>query len=213
MPQVAKCLEATYGKPMSSFEPNEAVAKGAALMAAFSYDCGSNDGNADSSNSGDAGEQAQGGNEISVRRPDGKEIVVDDIINKSYGVKIYNREDKKHLIVNLLKSGTSKPCSGTNVGILDLVIGGATAITVCETDFKDDIIDYDEAYDVYSGPLNVPAGLDPETPVEIVFDLNLSGILSIKTIAGGIETNLVFDPSTGGATTEGVDQAKKLSLG
>ena len=49
--------------------------------------------------------------------------------------------------------------------------------------------------------------------MEIVFDLNMSGILAIKTVAAGIETNLVFDPSTGGATTEGVDQAKKLQLG
>jgi hypothetical protein len=55
--------------------------------------------------------------------------------------------------------------------------------------------------------------LDPDTPVEVVFDLNMSGILAIKTVAAGVETNLVFDPSTVGATTEGVDQAKKLTLG
>ena len=215
MPQVAKCLEANYGKPMSSFEPNEAVAKGAALMAAFSYDYTSEGGSSPAGESGSAPVNPDAGENkgITVMAPTGQSIVVEDIINKSYGVKIWDPNENKHLIVNLLKAGTAKPCTGTNVGILDLVIGGATQITVCESDEKDDLIEYDESLDVYSGPLNVPQGLSPDTPVEIVFDLNMSGILAIKTVAGGIETNLVFDPSTGGATTEGVDAAKKLSLG
>ena len=75
-----------------------------------------------------------------------------------------------------------------------------------------DIVPYENTTEVYTGPLNVPEGLNPETPVEVVFDLNVSAVLSIKTVVNGIETNLVFDPTTGGASTEGSEQAKKLSL-
>ncbi|MBE6530013.1 MAG: Hsp70 family protein [Ruminococcaceae bacterium] len=219
MPQVAKCLEATYGKPLAQFEPNEAVAKGAALMAAFSYAYDDGDPSATAQNAGDAqsgGTVPDAGNEnqgFTIKRPDGQEIVVEDIINKSYGVKIFDENEHKHLILNLLKVGTAKPCTGSNDGIMPLAIGTATHITVCETDSKEDIVEYEESYDVYSGPLNVPQGLDPHTPVTVVFDLNMSGILAIKTVAAGIVTELVFDPTTGGATTEGVSQARKLQLG
>ena len=219
MPQVEACLAATYGKPMAKFEPNEAVAKGAALMAAFSYEC---DGTSDSSDqgntsadgdasTGDTGATNQG---FVVKTSDGNgTIVVGDIINKSYGIKIWDSGQNKNLILNVLLAGTEKPCKGSSADFMDLVVGGATQITICETDEKDMTTEYDESFDVYSGPLNVPAGLNPDTPVEVILDLNQSGILAIKVLAGDTVTDLVFDPSTGGATTAGVDQVKKLSLG
>lgn len=218
MPQVEACLAATYGKPMAKFEPNEAVAKGAALMAAFSYEYeGRSDGN-DSNSSSDGGAIPSGTGETSqgfaVKTSDGSgTIVVGDIINKSYGIKVWNREQQKHFILNVLLAGTEKPCKASTADIMSLVVGGATQITICETDEKDTTIDYDEVFDVYSGPLNIPAGMDPETPVEIILDLSQSGILAIRVIAGDTVTDLVFDPSTGGATTAGVDQIKKLALG
>lgn len=219
MPQVEACLAATYGKPMAKFEPNEAVAKGAALMAAFSYECDEireisdsssklTEETKESSNTG----ATNGG--FVVKTSDGNgTIVVGDIINKSYGIKIYDPELNKHLILNVLLAGTEKPCRGSSADLMDLIVGGATQITICETNEKDVTIEYDESFDVYSGPLNVPAGLSPDTPVEVILDLNQSGILAIKVLAGDTVTDLVFDPSTGGATTAGVEQVKKLSLG
>ena len=219
MPQVEACLAATYGKPMAKFEPNEAVAKGAALMAAFSYECDGTSDSSDQSNTsadgdtstGDTGATNQG---FVVKTSDGNgTIVVGDIINKSYGIKIWDSGQNKNLILNVLLAGTEKPCKGSSADFMDLVVGGATQITICETDEKDMTTEYDESFDVYSGPLNVPAGLNPDTPVEVILDLNQSGILAIKVLAGDTVTDLVFDPSTGGATTAGVDQVKKLSLG
>lgn len=219
MPQVEACLAATYGKPMAKFEPNEAVAKGAALMAAFSYECDGTSDSSDQSNTsadgdastGDTGATNQG---FVVKTSDGNgTIVVGDIINKSYGIKIWDSGQKKNLILNVLLAGTEKPCKGSSADFTDLIVGGATQITICETDEKDMTTEYDESFDVYSGPLNVPAGLNPDTPVEVILDLNQSGILAIKVLAGDTVTDLVFDPSTGGATTAGVDQVKKLSLG
>ena len=219
MPQVEACLAATYGKPMAKFEPNEAVAKGAALMAAFSYECDGTSDSSDQSNTsadgdastGDTGATNQG---FVVKTSDGNgTIVVGDIINKSYGIKIWDSGQNKNLILNVLLAGTEKPCKGSSADFMDLIVGGATQITICETDEKDMTTEYDESFDVYSGPLNVPAGLNPDTPVEVILDLNQSGILAIKVLAGDTVTDLVFDPSTGGATTAGVDQVKKLSLG
>lgn len=212
MPQVTKILESTYGKPLASFEPDEAVAKGAALMAAFSYVYSEGENAEDSSSSSQVGGATMdSGTGIAIKTEKGS-ITVDDITNKSYGVKVWDESTKTHLVVNLIKTKTPKPCSGTNLGILDLVIGGATSITVCESDYADDIIPHENSTEVYTGPLNVPVGLDPQTPVEVVFDLNISAVLSIKTVVNGIETNLIFDPTTGGASTEGSEQAKKLSL-
>lgn len=211
MPQVEACLAATYGKPMAKFEPNEAVAKGAALMAAFSYECD------DTSDSSVSDGEEHGDNEnkgFSVKTSDGNgTIVVGDIINKSYGVKIWSPSENKYFILNILIAGTEKPCKGSSTDFMKLVVGGATHITICETDEKDTEIEYDEYFDVYRGPLNIPKGLDPDTPVEVILDLNQSGILAIKVLAGDTVTDLIFDPSTGGATTAGVEQAKKLSLG
>lgn len=216
MPQVTKCLEATYGKPLFSFEPNEAVAKGAALMAAFSYDLGQ-DGSEQgaSANPADPADptapQPQGDEKgFSIIDKSGKTIVVEDIINKSYGVKVYDPSQNKYFISNILIAGTAKPCSGK---LDNIVTGGATHITVCETDEKDSIVEYDEAFDVYSGPLNFPAGLPGDTPAEVHFNLDMSGILSIKVLAADTETDLVFDPTTGGATKEGLETAQKLQLG
>lgn len=219
MPQVEACLAATYGKPMAKFEPNEAVAKGAALMAAFSYECDGTSDSSDQSNAGTEGDTSTGDTGATnqgfvVKTSDGNgTIVVGDIINKSYGIKIWDSGQNKNLILNVLLAGTEKPCKGSSADFMDLIVGGATKITICETDEKDMTTEYDESFDVYSGPLNVPAGLDPDTPVEVILDLNQSGILAIKVLAGDTVTDLVFDPSTGGATTAGVDQVKKLSLG
>ena len=219
MPQVEACLAATYGKPMAKFEPNEAVAKGAALMAAFSYECDGTSDSSDQSNTGTDGDTPTGDTGATnqgfvVKTSDGNgTIVVGDIINKSYGIKIWDSGQNKNLILNVLLAGTEKPCKGSSADFMDLVVGGATQITICETDEKDMTTEYDESFDVYSGPLNVPAGLNPDTPVEVILDLNQSGILAIKVLAGDTVTDLVFDPSTGGATTAGVDQVKKLSLG
>ena len=214
MPQVEECLSATYGKTMAKFEPNEAVAKGAALMAAFSYDLDEVDKGEDPvSKGGPTGENSNGG-EKGIQLPDGSRLEdPGEITNKSYGIKIWDPGQNKHLILNVLLAGTTIPCKASSADFMGLVVGGATQITICETDEKDMTTEYDESFDVYSGPLNIPEGLSPDTPVEVILDLNKSGILAIKVLAGDTVTDLVFDPSTGGATTKGVDQIKKLSLG
>jgi len=91
MPQVETCLAANYGKPMAKFEPNEAVAKGAALMAAFSYECddgsGSSDTNGGVISGGDTPNNETGATNSGfvVKTSDGNgTIVVGDIINKSW---------------------------------------------------------------------------------------------------------------------------------
>lgn len=214
MPQVSSRLESEYHKPLISFEPDEAVAKGAALMAKYAYvvneEAETNEGS-DSQNGNDTKifkeiDHSQGFSTIKGG------IVLDDIIGNSYGIKVWDRENQKNLIVNLIKAGTVKPCSGNNDEIMPLVIGGATSITVCETRSKDDVVEYDPNTEVFNGPLNLPQGLDPETPVTVSFDLNQSAILTIRTICNGVETILEFNPTTGGASTAGSDAAKKLSL-
>ena len=217
MPQVEKRLTEEYNKPIIQFEPDEAVAKGAALMAAYAYSYeeggASNDGDP---LGGAAAPSSEGGAEedrgFEIKLPGGGSFVGDDITNKSYGIKVYDPQEDKYVVVNIIKKGTTKPCSGTSMEIMPLVVGSAKSITVCESDYNEDIIDHNSDQDVFTGPLNITPGLPSDTPVEVVFDINHSGILEIKTMVAGVETRLVFDPTTGGASTAGSEAAKKLVL-
>lgn len=199
MPQVSKRLEAEYGKPLVSFEPNEAVAKGAAIMAQV---------RAASEDTSEVSQQI-----VSLVANEVPEV--HDITTKSYGIKVYNPNTTKLETINLVKKGTTMPCSGCNNDIPSLsglTLGGATSITICECDQIEDIVDFDVTKDIYTGPLNVQPGLSPDTEVEVHLDVNNSGVLQIRVTINGVETYLEFDPAKNEAFVSGNEEAKKLNL-
>ena len=199
MPQVSKRLEAEYGKPLVSFEPNEAVAKGAAIMAQV---------RAASEDTSEVSQQI-----VSLVANEVPEV--HDITTKSYGIKVYNPNTTKLETINLVKKFTTMPCSGCNNDIPSLsglTLGGATSITICECDQIEDIVDFDVTKDIYTGPLNVQPGLSPDTEVEVHLDVNNSGVLQIRVTINGVETYLEFDPAKNEAFVSGNEEAKKLNL-
>ena len=216
MTQVTKRLESEYGKPLISFEPDEAVAKGAALMAALAYNYSEGEGDSTGTAAPDifadpnATPAPDAGGCFTMKT--GETIKITDIVNKSYGVKVYDADEQKYYSVNLVKKGTEKPCEGDSSTIMPITLGGASSITVCESDYEEDVVEAETTTEVFTGSISVFSGLPSDTAVVVKFNLNESSILRIFVEAAGQTVELEFDSSKGGASTAGCEAAKRFSL-
>lgn len=131
------------------------------------------------------------------------------VLNKSYGIKIWNASSKRLEILNILIKGTELPCSESNIDHnLSLALGSATMMDVCQDVCQNDS-EYERAdYDDSCASVTVPFdflkqcyGLTPDTPIEIVFSATEpSGSITLRIVVGHNEeyvyiTDLRFDGS------------------
>ncbi len=106
MPQVTKLLEATYAKPLISFDPDKAVSKGAALVAKDYVESGEvpTFGGFDEPTTPT---DAPANEATKLFTLDGREKIVYSICTKSYAIRFYNAG--KPVFANLIKKGDPKP--------------------------------------------------------------------------------------------------------
>ena len=219
MPQVRARLEAEYGKPISSYEPNKAVAMGAALVA--------NDANAVVEDivvdpvSGGSDGPAIGAQSITlVNEKTGTSTVIHEIWNKSYGLRIVSNGEYK--VLNLVKKDEDKPAHGCSIDYFPLTITGDPApvsevnILILESDSKEDLVDLDQCEPIYvEEPIAFDGAVpgDNEVSVEIFVDANSLVTLVLTDKVTGRSYKMQPKRKSDEANNTGMDAIKGMHIG
>lgn len=185
MPQVTKRLTAEYNKVISSYEPDKAVAMGAALVAS-GYTVKSEI--VTDTETGEAKEKrfaekvSVGG---SISMPGGiGEIVPIETVTKSYGLRIVSGGEYK--VLNLIVKDTLKPAHGSSIDHFPLTITGEpdlvseVPILVLESDSLDELIGLDSCNSIYvEEPIKFDGAVPGNNEVSVEMDIDENGILSL----------------------------------
>ena len=201
MPQVSARLKEEFGKEPKVFDPDEAVAKGAAI---YGWKLSLNDGLAKriAEKSIKGMDKFQGDDVIDLT-PDlivqnmAEEIAADigytigavkksrvnikDVTSKSFGVVVRNPEDKE-LVYNLIIRNTSVPVDVTKAFFTAVADQETVLIRIMENESKEETVSVEESMEIGTAVLNLPSGLPAEQPIEIFFKLNEEGRLQITAV-------------------------------
>ena len=215
MPQVSRRLQ-EYGKPITSYEPNKAVAMGAALMA-NGYELAEQ-----AAEIGDTPVMPVGGVDPmtgSLGQAPVLPFQVDDITSKSYGLRFYQNGEEK--VLNLILKGTPIPATGSSVDHTALTITGTPEmvsevnVLILENDSKETIVGRDECKDIYE---EEPVRFAGEVPgnnnvsVDAMVDPNGILTLTLTDLVTGISYTMTPKRISDEANTAGMEEAKGQTL-
>lgn len=194
MPQVTKILTEKYGMEPKILEPDEAVAKGAAIYALGAYEVkveqwkemiesGQSD-MTDTKTREEAEKYSEPAavttNEIPGLRGHRMDEVVTVVTSKSYALQVVrNGEDKccNMIIKDVLMPGGSLSVT-RQFGTVDANQETAELV-VFENDFHDEYFDVDTDFILGNATLDLPGNLPAGAPIEVTFTLNKEGILEV----------------------------------
>ncbi len=180
MPQVERRLQMEYNKPITSYEPDKAVAMGAALVAnGIKVDGASNVGK-----SGDTDapvQPAPSGGTIVIEGGGGVETEIIVKCTKSYGLLAVN--NGVDVVANIIMKDTEKPTVqmrrfGTSVANQE-----SLNLRVFENNSLEENATVEESTELYENCIvELTPGLPANAPIEITFNLDASGILVITAL-------------------------------
>jgi len=215
MLQVRQKLEQTYGKPIKEYEPDKAVAMGAALVA---------DGvNVDATTSGESPFAAGGsftptlGGEaapIEITNADGSTTVFIEKCSKSYGIVAYNPQGKEFVGVIVYKDTIKPAHQERQFGTMEANQIGIN-LRVYETDRTDDDVALEDAIQAYeSCQIELTPGLPAGAPINIIFTVDANGILTVTAVDLTNNKSVTVTPVRigGDAANAGMDIIKNARL-
>ncbi|RJP75553.1 MAG: Hsp70 family protein [Candidatus Zixiibacteriota bacterium] len=204
MPQVRRRLEAEFpGIPIEFNEPDEAVAKGAALFAQKLMVDEQVQREIDTifQRTGRSAEAGKSLEEVKEANPEvvreamkntaarfslptqqvemiaGREV--GDITSKSFGIQAYNAQDRL-TVANLIRKNAKLPASVTQSFFTRADSQASAELTIMESKLLDEEIELVQAQEISKAVLPLPSGLPAGSPIEITFDLDRSGLLKFR---------------------------------
>jgi len=161
MPQIRERLEKEYiGIPVESFDPDESVAKGAAIY----------------------GQQLLDAKEPNKEGPKLPPKKTTNVVSKSFGVQAYvNNSEQK--IINLIKKQTVLPATiNQNFGTYE-DNQESVEILIFENEVYDDSIEIENGKEIRKGVIEgLPENLPGGSPIEVTFFINEEGLLEVKAV-------------------------------
>jgi molecular chaperone DnaK (HSP70) len=193
MPQVSRRISEELGLQAKLFDPDEAVAKGAAiygwklylqeeLKAQVARKTGKAVEEIEEEDLTDLlGEVEQlvaDDTGYSVSDVHKSRMTITNVTSKSFGVIAHDSEDKE-IIYNLILKNSGVPITTTRSFGTAVANQNAAAIQIMENESNEVVADPEHAVTIGTAVLNLPSDLKENTPVEITFKLNEEGRLEI----------------------------------
>lgn len=190
MPQVRERLEQEFpGIEIKSYDPDQAVAKGAALY----------------------GRNLRP--DVPGLPPGPGPIVIKQPASHSYGIKVIRREDKREYIANLVVAQTELPVTTVSPFGTYEANQESVEIIVLENDVREDMVeDLSLGTQIAEATITLPPGLPAQSPIEVTCTLNEEGLLLItaKEATQGAEVEVRVDVK-GGLTEAQMEEARARS--
>lgn len=198
MPQIPHRLKEEFGSEPKMFDPDEAVAKGAAI---YGWKLSLNDGLA--IRIADKSIKGMDHDSIIDLTPDlivkqmpqevadavgytigavkKSRVSIKDVTSKSFGVVVRNPEDRE-LVYNLIVKNTPVPVDVTKAFFTAVVNQETVFIRIMENESKEETVFVSDSMEIGTAILKLPNGLPAEQPIEISFKLNEEGRLQIAAV-------------------------------
>ena len=232
MPQVKKALSKNFGEiEIKILEPDEAVAKGAAIHAVNVYVNNQKSLTAEDFESDEKVKVVVNGDEKELKAQDYKEeltflpemmsiggntreIVI--ATTKSFAVKVENKEGVKSCFNMIIKNesmpGGFLEVSGNFSTLHDNQV--TVDIEIYENDYMDKYFEVDEDLKIGNAILGLPKNTPAGSPVEITLKLTKEGILEVKGVdkTGNKQVNVKFE-TKGVMTKEELERLTQKSQG
>ncbi len=232
MPQVKKALSKNFGEiEIKILEPDEAVAKGAAIHAVNVYVNNQKSLTVEDFESDEKVKVVVNGDEKELKAQDYKEeltflpemmsiggntreIVI--ATTKSFAVKVENKEGVKSCFNMIIKNesmpGGFLEVSGNFSTLHDNQV--TVDIEIYENDYMDKYFEVDEDLKIGNAILGLPKNTPAGSPVEITLKLTKEGILEVKGVdkTGNKQVNVKFE-TKGVMTKEELERLTQKSQG
>lgn len=199
MPQITEAIEAAFNKKPELYDPDEAVAKGAALyghqkivqqevLKKYSELTGNKD--EDFTLHGTTEEMDQDvldeatnqvADEFKMTLGSVQNSVKQEIINvtsKSFGVIAFNKDDEE-VVFNLILKNSSVPIEVTQQFSTREDNQLDVGIQIRESEVSDIQLEIDHSIEIGTATLEMPTGLPKGSPLEVTFTLNDEGRLEV----------------------------------
>ena len=180
MPQVEKRLMMEYGKEITSYEPDKAVAMGAALVA-NGIQVGSSSSQGGEGSVQDDTYPAPTGGTIVISGATGVQTEIIVKCTKSYGLlAVDNGID---VVANIIMKDTEKPTEQTRRFGTSVANQISINLRVFENNSLEENATVEESTELYENcVVELTPGLPANAPIEITFNLDASGILIITAL-------------------------------
>ncbi|SHK11570.1 Molecular chaperone DnaK (HSP70) [Desulfatibacillum alkenivorans DSM 16219] len=230
MPQVEQRIKEEFGMDPKVFDPDEAVAKGAAI---FGWKLSINDDlikrvaqktqktveeitktmDTSSQQFKDAAREMADDTGVTQAAVESSLIKIRDVTSKSFGVVVNNAENEE-AVFNVILRNTAVPVNAKDTFFTAVANQQKVLIRIMECETSEEWVPVETAVEIGTAVLNLPTGLPTETPVEISFSLNREGRLQItaRETTESKEVNVVIE-TTSVIRGKDLDEAKARSQG
>jgi len=229
MPQVAKAIIEKYGMEPKVLDPDEAVAKGAAIYALGAYELKVEEwkekresGEFDKANKEEMEEAEKYEQEATVStasipglRGQKMSEVVTVATTKSYALKVLVEGQEKccNMIIKNVTMENGSISVTKQFGTAEANQNNAELV-VYESDFDTEYYEVDEYFSLGTATLELPGNLPAGAPIQVTFTLNNEGILEVtgKDMTTNKEIHATMQATAGTTMTkEDVEAAKEKS--
>lgn len=199
MPQVPERIKNEFGIDPRMFDPDEAIAKGAAI---YGWKLSLNDGLirriAEKTNQNpDEGEKIMESAPAKIMEEAAREMAeetgvtlsavkrssmkIRDVSSKSFGV-VAKRPNGEEAVFNLIVRNTVVPVSTRRTFYTPEANQERVLIRIMENESSDKVVSTDYSVEIGTAVLDLPSGLPDDSPVDISFQLNREGRLYITAL-------------------------------
>jgi molecular chaperone DnaK (HSP70) len=231
MPQVKEALTKEFpDKPVESFDPDESVAKGAAiygqqlavngeLIKKISEQTGKSESDVKKAmesgkvSEADVKKAAQevatdtGFSLGSIEKITAKTAV--NVVAKSFGLKVVN-QNQEYVISNVILAQSSIPTEVTKVYSTNADNQSSVSLEVYENELPQNVAEVSDSKELGQGAIEgLPAGLPAGSPIQVTFKLDESGLLDVEAIELTQNRKVKFQIETSDVMNEAEIQAAK----